>query len=222
MRLIPYYDYSYSPTDNAMETLHEIASCGMDAILCRIRMSRDRVLFVHHETTMARLCLCDEQVSELRFSEIDALMQLCGYHVLTLERLFAEYTCSTKLILHFRGFRPDASVVSRVVRDGRFSFGSDSMEQIRVIADGYPNHQITGFASHIPTAVQLAEQGVQTVCLHGRELQGYTCEQLAEVSRRAQLWIELPGGRETSYGESVALAEKMGISGMILPFTSFQ
>lgn len=148
-------------------------------------------------------------------------MQLGGYHVLTLERLFAEYASSTKLILHFRGFRPDASVVSRVVRDVRFSFGSDSIEQIRVIADGYPSHRSTGFASHIPTAMQLAEQGAEVICLHGREAHGYSAEQqqLSTIAKRSQLWMELPRNSEIPYAESVAAAEKMGISGMVIPLT---
>ena len=91
MKLIPYYDYDITGRDDPLAALHDLAKISVGEVVCRVRQTKDGVPFVCRESTLARLCLCDEQVSQLRFAEVDALMRLCNMRVMTLDTLFAEY-----------------------------------------------------------------------------------------------------------------------------------
>ena len=192
MKLILHHSYSQSSGMSALDTLRALTHCGAHALVCRIRRSSDNVLLVHQDTTMARLCLCEERIDALRFCEIDALMRLSGYSILTLNELLENYTEKTPLILHFRGFRPDASVISRFIGDPRFSFATDSVEQLRVIAGGFPAHRTVGFACHIPNAAAMLRAGASAVCLYGRRLSEYPPEQLLQLGAGGRLLLEIP------------------------------
>ena len=217
MKLILHYTYRRGGTSSALDTLHELAQSSADAILCRVRRSKNNVLIVYPESTMAQLCSYEERVDELQFNEIDALMQLCGYHVLTLSELIDKYQCNTPLILHFRSFRPDASVVSRVVRDPRFSFGTDSVDQLNVIANGFPSHKAIGFASHLPAAQAMANVGASVICMYGRDAAKYTAGSLAPLAHNHEIWMELPRQPEEGLDEAMETAQTLGCSGIVLP-----
>ncbi len=216
MKLIPYFDYDISGRENAMPALHELASVSTDAIVCRVRQSKDGIPFICRESTLARLCLCEEKVSDLRFSEIDALLRLCDMRVITLDALFSSYQQETPLVLHFRGFRPNANIVSRIVRDPRFFFATDSAEQLGVISMAYPQNRTVGFASHLRAAEVMMRAGASVLCLYGREPAAYTEEQLAPFKPRCELWTEIPSFAETGLDTMKADAEALGFSGIVL------
>lgn len=215
MKLIPYYDYSIGDRD-ALSPLHDLAKISTGEVICRVRQSKDGIAFVCRESTLARLCLCDEQVSGLKFTEIDALLRLCNMHVLTLDTLLSEYARETPLVLHFRGFRPDAYIVSRVVRDPRFSFATDSAEQLGVISMGFPEHRTVGFASHLRAAEVMMKAGASVLCLYGREPAVYTDDQLAPLKEKCELWTEIPHFAQTNLDTMTADAEARGFSGIVL------
>lgn len=217
MRLIPYYDYDISGRDDALATLHDLAKISVGEVVCRVRQSKDGIPFVCRESTLARLCLCDEQVSQLRFAEVDALMRLCNMRVLTLDTLFSEYARETPIVLHFRGFRPDANIVSRCVRDSRFSFATDSAEQLGVISMGYPTHKTVGFASHLRAAETMMRAGASVICLYGREPGAYSEEQMLPLKEKCELWTEIPSYAESDLDTMMADASALGFSGVVLP-----
>ena len=216
MKLIPYFDYDFSGRDNALPALHELATVSTDVIVCRVRQSKDGIPFICRESTLARLCMCEEQVSDLRFSEIDALFRLCNMRVITLDDLFSSYMQETPLVLHFRGFRPDGNTISRVVRDSRFSFATDSAEQLDVISMGYPGHRTVGFASHLRAAELMMQAGASVLCLYGREPAAYTEEQLQPLKARCELWTEIPSFAETGLDTMKKDAEALGFGGIVL------
>ncbi len=216
MKLIPYFDYDISDREDALPALHQLATVSTDAIVCRVRQSKDGIPFICRDTTLARLCLCDEQVSDLRFAEVDALMRLCDMRIITLERLFDYYVQETPLVLHFRGFRPDGNLVSAVARDPRFLFATDSAEQLGVISMGYPQNRTVGFASHLRAAETMLLAGASVICLYGREPGAYTEEQLAPLKAQREIWTEIPSFAETDLDTMKADAEERGFSGIVL------
>jgi len=222
MKLIYQYEYRKGGPQQALDSLHALADSGADAILCRIRCSSDNVLFVHQDTTLSELCSCDEYVSDLRYCEIDALMRLCLYHVLTLDQLLENYRGTTPLILHFRSVRPDAGTVSRIMRDSRFSLATDSPEQLRIIAQAFPGQHTIGFACHYPTALQMAQSGAFAVCLYGRDVSGFASMDLAALTEHCPVWAEPPRFTEAEPEAVLLQAEAMGFERVILPYTSIQ
>ena len=222
MKLIPFFDYAVSKASDPISTLHDLADSSTGAVICRVRQSKDGVLFVCQDPTLARLCLCEERVADLRFSEIDAMMRLCNWRTLTLDALLSLYNRSTPLVLHFRGFRPEASVVSRVVRDGRFSFGTDSAEQLGVISMGFPHHRTVGFASHLAAAEVMMTAGASVLCLYGREPAAYTTEQLLPLSEKSEVWIEIPDYASENLDDAIRSATDVFASGIVLPVDRIQ
>lgn len=226
MKLIPYYDYYYDRSqpfaDRGMEILHDLARSSDGTVVCRVRRSKDGMVFICLEPTLARLCLCEDRVEELRFAEIDALMRLCNMHILTLDTLLSSYQGEAQVVLHFRGFRPDADIVSRVVRDPRFSFGTDSAEQLGVISAAYPTHRTVGFASHLPAAQTMMQAGAAIVCLYGREPGGYTPAQIASLTERCEVWTEVPSYATADLDSMMQSAAAIGCAGIVLPLQLIQ
>lgn len=216
MELVWHYEYRVGCTE-PLDALHEMTKCGADGILCRIRRSADNVLFVCRETVMTELCACDEYVSKLSFREIDALMRLCGYRVLTLDALLDGYHGEMQVILHFRTVRPDGSLLGRIMQNPHFTVATDSVEQLRVIAEGFPANAPIGFACHLPTAMEMAEAGASAVCLYGRELTGFSKDGLAALAEKIPVWYELICAPEDGVDAPAALAEKSGVSRLVLP-----
>ena len=217
LNFLVHYDYRNGGAGSELDTLHDLAASGADAVVCRIRQSADNVLFVHQETTMSQLCACDEYVTELRFCEIDALMRLCGYHVLTLEQILTQYKANTPLILHFRSFRPDARIVSRIVRDDRLWFATDSAEQLSVIAQAFSQRRVVGFACHLPTAEAMAMSGAAAVCMYGREVLRFRSMNFSEVRVHCSLWYERLRVSEYDHDAAIAQAQMLGFDKIILP-----
>lgn len=226
MKLIPYYDYYYDRSqpfaDRGMEILHDLARSSDGTVVCRVRQSKDGTVFICLEPTLARLCLCEERVEELRFAEIDALMRLGNMHILTLDTLLSSYEGDAQIVLHFRGFRPDADIVSRVVRDARFSFGTDSSEQLGVIAGAYSRHKTVGFASHLRAADTMLQAGASAICLYGREPGAYTREQTAPLAARCELWAEIPSYATADLDSMIQSASAVGFAGIVLPLQLIQ
>ncbi|MBO5670162.1 MAG: hypothetical protein J6S41_01310 [Clostridia bacterium] len=226
MKLIPYYDYYYDRrqtfADRGMEILHDLAKSSDGTVVCRVRRSKDGVVFICLEPTLARLCLCEERVENLRFAEIDALMRLCNMHILTLDKLLSSYEGEAQVVLHFRGFRPDADIVSRVVRDVRFSFGTDSAEQLSVIAEAYPAHKTVGFVSHLRAAETMKQAGAAVLCLYGREPGAYTSGQIEPLTERCEVWMEIPPYATADLDSMVESASAVGCSGIVLPLELIQ
>ena len=226
MKLIPYYDYYYDHSqpfaDRGMDILHDLAKSSDGTVVCRVRRSKDGTVFICLEPTLARLCLCEERVEDMRFAEIDALMRLCNMHVLTLDTLLSSYEGEAQVVLHFRGFRPDADIVSRVVRDSRFSFGTDSVEQLGVIAGAYPVHKTVGFASHLRAAETMMQAGAAVVCLYGREPGAYAPGQLAPLTAHCEVWAEIPPYATADLDSMVQSASAVGCAGIVLPLQLIQ
>lgn len=226
MKLIPYYDYYYDRqrghADRGMDILHDLAKSSDGTVVCRVRRSRDGAVFICREPTLAQLCLCEERVEDLRFSEIEALMRLCNMHILTLDRLLSSYEGEAQVVLHFRGFRPDADIVSRVVRDPRFSFATDSVEQLSVISAAYPAHKTVGFASHLRAAESMMRAGASILCLFGREPGAYTSEQIAPLAERCEVWTEIPPYATADLDSMVQSASAVGCAGIVLPLQLIQ
>ena len=217
MEILVHYDYRKGGIGSELDTLHDLASGAAHGVVCRIRRSADNVLFVHQETTMSGLCAVDEYVHELRFCEIDALMRLCGYRVLTLEQILTQYEGAAPLILHFRSFRPEAGIVSRIVRDPRFSFATDSAEQLSVIAQAFPEHRAVGFACHLPTAEEMAMVGASAVCMYGREVPRFRSMDFTEVRVHCPTWYERLRVSDYTHDEAIAQAELLGFESVIMP-----
>lgn len=190
MKLITYYSY-YGGMADPLDALHDQAKGGADAIICRVRMTMDNVPVVFKEPSMAQMCLREERVDELTFREIDALMQLGGRRVLTLERLLDEYAGTLPIILHFRNFHPDAEMVQRTAMAPHFLFASDSVQQIRFVSEAYPRCGTVGFASHIPVAEDMMRAGARAVCLYGREIKQYQKDRIPLESDRCSIWFDV-------------------------------
>ncbi len=224
MLLIPDFDYEYchGGPKSAMRTFGHLQDCGAKTIVCRIRQSKDGIIFLCQAPTLARLCLCEERVEELRFSEIDALMRLCNMQILTLNDFLTLYEGTAQVALHFRGFRPGGDIVNRIVRDPRLSFATDSVEQLAVISQGYPMHKTVGFASHVKAAEAMAKAGAATLCLYGREPSDYTKEQLESLSSQCDIWMEVPPYANADLDNMVASARGLGVKGLVLPLPLIQ
>lgn len=217
MKLILEYTYRLHGERDALASLHDFAKSGADSIVCRIRSSEDHVLFVHPDTTLDRLCGREERVDELRFCEIDAMMRLNGYRILTLDALLDGYEGETPLVLHFRGVRPDGNTVSRVMRDSRFCFATDSVEQLTLIAQAYPGGTTVGFASHIPNGLAMARAGASAVCLYGRESGAYRDPLTEEIRVFCELWIAPPGRPHSGLDTEREKIRALGASGVVVP-----
>ena len=211
------YDYRAGDAACALNTLHDLAEEGTEAIICRIRCSADNVLFVHPDTTMTRLCSCDEYVSELQFQEIRAMMRLCGYYPLTLEEILNGYRGSTRLILHFRCFRPRAQIISRIVQDPRFSLGTDSPEQLAVFAAGYSGQRTVGFACHLTAAQKMAESGASEICMYGRDVDGFGRLDFSDIRIHCPLWYEVLHKPEHGLDEIITKARHIGFDRVTVP-----
>ena len=197
MKLITYYSY-YGSMADPLDALHDQAKSGADAIICRIRLCADNVPVVYKDSSVAQMCLREERVDELTFREIDALMQLGSRRILTLDRLLDGYSGDVPVILHFRGFHPDADMIHRTALSPRFLFASDSVQQIRFVADAYPGCGTVGFASHIPVAEEMIGAGARAVCLYGREIHQYPKDRIPMESDRCGIWFD--GHREPVSG----------------------
>lgn len=190
MKLITYYSY-YGSMADPLDALHDQAKSGADAIICRIRLCADNVPVVYKDSSVAQMCLREERVDELTFREIDALMQLGSRRILTLDRLLDGYSGDVPVILHFRGFHPDADMIHRTALSPRFLFASDSVQQIRFVADAYPGCGTVGFASHIPVAEEMIGAGARAVCLYGREIHQYPKDRIPMESDRCGIWFDV-------------------------------
>ncbi len=212
-----HYDYRKGGAGSELDTLYSLTDSGVKAVVCRIRQSSDNVMFVHQETTMSQLCACDEYVQELRFCEIDALMRLCGYRVLTLDQILGQYEAETPLILHFRSFRPGAEILSRIMRDSRFTFATDSPEQLSVIAQAFPEGNTVGFACHLPTAEAMARAGASAVCMYGREVPRFRSMNFSEVRVHCPVWYERLRVSDFDHDTAIIQAHTLGFDSIILP-----
>ena len=190
MKLITYYSY-YGSMADPLDALHDQAKSGADAIICRIRLCADNVPVVYKDSSVAQMCLREERVDELTFREIDALMQLGSRRILTLDRLLDGYSGDVPVILHFSGFHPDADMIHRTALSPRFLFASDSVQQIRFVADAYPGCGTVGFASHIPVAEEMIGAGARAVCLYGREIHQYPKDRIPMESDRCGIWFDV-------------------------------
>jgi hypothetical protein len=190
VKLITYYSY-YGSMADPLDALHDQAKSGADAIICRIRLCADNVPVVYKDSSVAQMCLREERVDELTFREIDALMQLGSRRILTLDRLLDGYSGDVPVILHFRGFHPDADMIHRTALSPRFLFASDSVQQIRFVADAYPGCGTVGFASHIPVAEEMIGAGARAVCLYGREIHQYPKDRIPMESDRCGIWFDV-------------------------------
>jgi hypothetical protein len=217
MRFLLQYDYRPGDAACALATLHELAAEDTEAVICRIRCSADNVLFVHPDTTMTRLCACDEYVSDLQYTEIRAMMRLCGYHPLTLEELLQGYRGNTRLVLHFRNFRPHARIISRIAQDPRLSLATDSPEQLAVIAEGYPGHRTVGFACHLPTALKMAQSGASEICMYGRDVEGFGRLDFAPLRAKCPLWYEVLHRPGNGLDDILEKAGKIGFDRVTVP-----
>lgn len=211
------YDYRTGGASCALQTLHDLAEEETEAVICRIRSSADHVLFVHPDTTLSRLCSCDEYVSDLQFSEIRAMMRLCGYYPLTLDELLDGYRGKNRLILHFRCFRPRAQTISRIVQDPRFSLATDSPEQLAVFAGGYPGHRTVGFACHMEAAQKMAAAGASAVCMYGRDVEGFGRLDFSAVRKKCPLWYEVLHKPEHGLDEIIAKSRSIGFDRVTVP-----
>lgn len=216
MKLILHHTYDRSGGMSALENLRWLSLSGADALICRVRRSRDNVLLIHEDTTMARLCLCEERIDELRFCEIDALMRLGGYRVLTLDELLDGYRERTPLILHFRSFRPSATVISRFIGDERFSFATDSVEQLRAFTEGFPGRRTVGFSCHLPNADAMQKAGADAVCLYGRTLGEYDPAAVRALGQAGEIWLEPDGDPIPDLDTVYAEAQRLSASGAVL------
>lgn len=216
MKLITYYSYYGGMTD-PLDALHDQAKGGADAIICRVRVSKDNIPVVFRDSSMAQICQCDERVDELTFREIDALMQLCSRRVLTLEQVLTGYQGNLPLILHYRGFRPDSFVIQRTALDPRFLFGSDSVKQIGVVTAGYPRCSAVGFVSHVPVASEMMAAGARAVCLYGREVALYENDRIPEESDRCRIWFDVPREPVGGMDALVSQVRALGGSGIAVP-----
>jgi len=214
--MIYHYEYRRGGEAAALGALYELTESGAESIVCRIRRSSDNVLFVHQDTVLSERCFCDEYVADLRFREIDALMKLCGYHVLTLDRLLEGYKGDTPLILHFRSLRPNAGIISRIVADSRFSFATDSAEQLAVIAEGFPQNRTVGFACHLPVAEKMAESGASAVCMYGRDVQGFQKMDFSHVKAMCPLWYEFVRTPEDGLDNALNCAASIGFEKVVM------
>lgn len=216
MKLITYYSY-YGGMADPLMALHDQARSGADAILCRVRMSKDNVPVICKDSSMAQLGLCDERVDELTFCEIDALMQLGSRRILTLERVFEGYEGTLPIILHFRGFRPDAGTIHRTALDSRFIFASDSVQQVGVVSNAYPQCSAIGFVSHVPVADEMIRAGARAVCLYGREITQYPKDRIPKESDRCSIWFDV--NREPIDGIDALMTSvrELGGSGITIP-----
>ena len=213
MKLITYYSY-YGSMADPLDALHDQAKSGVDAILCRIRLCADNVPVVYKDPSVAQLCLREERVDELTYREIDALMQLGSRRILTLDRLFDGYCGDVPVILHFRGFHPEAEIIQRTALSPRFLFASDSVQQIRFVAEAYPGCGTVGFASHIPVAEEMIGAGARAVCLYGREITQYEKDRIPKESDRCGIWFDV--NREPAGGidSLMASVREFGGSGI--------
>ena len=217
-----HYDYRRGGAGSELDTLHDLGKLGAKAVVCRVRQSSDNVMFIHQETTMSQLCACDEYVQDLRFCEIDALMRLCGYRILTLDKLLAHYQADTPLILHFRSFRPGAEVLSSIMRDTRFSFATDSVEQLGVITQAFPESRTIGFACHLPTAEAMAAAGASAVCMYGREVLRFRSMNFARVREHCPIWYERLRVSDIDHDTAIVQAQELGFDSIILPPAYFE
>ena len=204
------YDYRPGNAACALGALHDLAEEEIEAVICRVRCSSDKVPFVYPDTTLSRLCACDEYVSNLQFTEIRAMMRLCGYFPLTLEELLDGYRGNTRLILHFRSFRPDAQLISRIVQDPRLSLATDSPEQLAVFAAGYPHHKTVGFACHLASARKMADAGASEICMYGRDVEGFGRLDFSSVGAQCPLWYEVLHKPQNGLDEVIRKARSIG------------
>ena len=216
MKLILHHTYDRSGGMSALDHLRCLTKSGADALICRVRRSRDNVLLIHEDTTMARLCLCEERIDELRFCEIDALMRLGGFRVLTLHELLDGYRGDTPVILHFRSFRPSPGVLSRFVGDRRFFFATDSVEQLRLFTEGFPHCGAVGFSCHVPNAAAMQDAGASAICLYGRALGEYDPASVRALGRAGELWLEPDGDPIPDMDTVYAEASELSASGVVL------
>ncbi len=224
MFLIPDFDYEYCTggPERATRVFRHLEDCGAESIVCRVRRSKDGVMFICKDPTLARLCLCEERVEDLRFQEVEALLRLGNRPVLTLDYFLAHYEGSARIVLHFRGFRPTGDTLNRIVRDPRFSFGTDSAEQLGVISMAYPNHKTVGFVSHLKAAETMASAGAATLCLYSRDPSEYEADQIASLRDRCEIWMEIPEYANTDLDGMCTAAEALGAAGLVLPLSLIQ
>ena len=211
-----YYSYCGGMTD-PLDALHDQARSGADAILCRVRLTKDNVPIIYRDSSMARMCMREERVDELTFREVEALMLLSSRRILTLDRLFDEYAGQTPIILHFRGFRPEADLIYRTALDPRFLFASDSVQQIRFVANVYPQCGTVGFASHIPVAEEMMAAGARAVCLYGREISQYPKDRIPVESDQCSIWFDVHREPNERIDALMKQVRNLGGSGITVP-----
>ena len=217
MKLIPLYAYTPNMHRSSVEALSDLSRLAGDGLVLRVRTTIDHVPVVMTDPSMADLCLCEERVDALSYREIDALAQLSGFHVLTLEALLGAAQPTVPMVIHFRGFRPDAYAVSRVTANPLFSFATDSAQQLSVIASAYKEHKTTGFASRLSVAAEMLRGGAARVCLYGRGLAQYTKEMLSPLTAASEVWLEMEPHEQLPLDEAVARAEALGCRALVLP-----
>ena len=213
MKLITYYSY-YGSMADPLGALHDQVKGGADAIICRVRMTLDNVPVIYKEPSVAQMCLREERLDELTFREVDALMQLGSRRILTLERLLSGYEGDIPVILHFRGFRPDAETVQRTALAPHFLFASDSVQQIRFVTEVYPGCGTVGFASHIPVAEEMIAAGARAVCLYGREIGQYKKDRIPMESDRCSIWFDVNREPQAGIDSLLEAARSLGGSGI--------
>ena len=185
------YIQIYEPPQGVdIDPLRALEQTATDApfILCRVRRSADGVLFAQNDALLIDRCSLDKRVDQLTFKEISALYTLCGYNVLTFEQLM-NYQGKKRVVLHLRGFRPSARILSWIAENPMFGIGSDSVVQMPALIEGYPTLKTIGFACYMPIAVQLLEAGACGIVMYGRHLSQYTAAELAPL-RGKPLYIE--------------------------------
>jgi hypothetical protein len=217
VELIINCEYEQGNKADPVDALHELAETNNSYIVCRIRRSADNVLFVFPDTMMSRLCSYDEYVSELRFCEIDALMSLSGYKVLKLDSLLEQYRGTSRIILHFRNVRPNADIISRIMKNDRFSFATDSLEQLAIIMSGFPDHKAVGYACHLPTAEQMAGLGIDAVCMYGREAARFAKLDFTKIKNKCELWYEITQEPEAGLDAELQQAKTLGFDRIATP-----
>ena len=102
--------------ENSLPALNRAIEEGYWMVEIDLRMSRDGVLFVHHDNNFNRFFNIDKKVAELEWSEISRLTSAVGTKILTFEEVLRNSRGKIRLMIDNKIPGNDTALFSKVLR----------------------------------------------------------------------------------------------------------
>lgn len=226
MKLIAHRGASLERPENTLESLEYGSELGAYAVECDVHLTADGKHVIFHDEDLKRIGKDERRVDEVTLSEMKALVEANGHHLMTLEELFT-YKGKAFVLLHIK-FPADEEFF-RTLRDSpvKFICGTTKVPMTETAAKVFPSGRILAFmgvgrspdrAAILDGAKANFAAGAGIIRLWEQWLTIVTPGDVKAICPGAEVFImsNRPGSGMNGTDESLDELERLGADGVLL------